>query len=225
MTMIKSINLRKTYQNTDEFIYALFDCNLEISDGEFVIISGAKKSGKTTLLHLLGGFEKPSGGLIYINNQNISKYDEDELAILRRNEIGFMLHNDSLIPELTVHENIIMPLILAQKKYDENYYVELADQLHISGILNQYPKILTTNQLRSVAYARALINNPNIILMDDPLNDLYHDSDSESLDNLLHIISKYHKTLIMATNNPEFGSYANHIIRLRDGVVVEDRLT
>lgn len=223
MIAIKSINLHKTFQQEPYSIYALFDCNVEINEGEFVVINGAKASGKTTLLHLLGGYEKPSGGAIYINNNNISLYNEDELAFLRRKEVGYLFQNNSLIPELSVHINIIMPMIISGQKYDKGYYKDLIETLNIAGVVNSYPKQLTLNQQRYVTLARALITKPNILLIDEPIDDYYPPMDMEVLDYLLNIVNKYNKTLIMVTNNPEHSIYANHIIKLRSGVIVEDK--
>lgn len=222
MVAIKSINLRKIFPKEQDSVYALSDCNVEINEGEFVVINGAKASGKTTLLHLLGGYERPSGGAIYINNNNISLYDEDELAIMRRKEVGYLFQNNSLIPELSVHVNIIMPTIISRKKYDDDYYKDLTESLNIAGILSSYPKQLSPNQLRYVTLARALITKPNILLIDEPTDDIYSQMDIEVLDYLLNIVYKYNKTLIMVTNNLELSSYANHIIKLRSGVIVED---
>lgn len=225
MTIIKSVNLGKTFYNDTNSISAIKDCNIEIKKGEFVVISGSKASGKTTLLRLLGGYERPSEGAVYISDNNITLYDDDELAILRKKEVGYLFQNDSLIPELTVHENIIMPMVLGRKRCDEDYYKDLSDRLHISGILSRYPKQLTANQLQCVAYARALIHKPNIILMDEPLNYLYHHMDMEVFDYLLDAVYQYHKTLIIVTNNSDISFYADHVIKLRKGSVIEDKYT
>ena len=188
-------------------------------------VVGTRGSGKTTLLHLLGGFERPSGGAVYLNKLNITDISDDELALVRRKEIGYLFHNDSLIPELTIHENIMMPIILARTKLDQSYYENLTSRLHISGILNRYPKHLSQNQLQCVAYARALINKPNIILADEPISHLYQHVGKEVLDLLLNMVHIYQKTLIMVTQDPEVSIFADHIIKLNRGVVVEDRIT
>lgn len=224
MTTIKSSNMRKSYQSEGIFVYALFDCNIVIKEGEFVVIHGGKASGKSTLLHLLGGYERPSGGEIYYNNDNLTLCDEDELTILRRKEVGFLFHNDTLIPELNVHENIIMPSILTGNKVDEDYYKELIKSLRLTEVLNRKPKQLTNSQKRCVTIARALIHKPNIILMDEPLDELYPQIDKIALDYLLNAVYQCNRILIMVTNNQDIKAYANHMIKLRNGVVVEDKL-
>ena len=223
MTMIKSVNLSKTFMKDSSCTYAVYDCNVEINEGEFVVISGVKESGKTTLLHLLGGYERPSDGTVFINNNDVSLFNDDELANIRRKEVGYLHRNDSLIPELTVHENIIMPLLLDDGSYDEEYFNELTDSLHLTGILKRYPKHLNTIQLRYVTLARALINRPSILLMDEPIFDFYPQIDKDVLDYLLNIVRIDNKTFIMVTNRQEYSIYANHIIKLRSGVVVEDK--
>lgn len=225
MITIKSVNMRKTFLNETDSMYAVFDCNLEIKKGEFVVISGEKDSGKTTLLHLLGGYERPSGGTLYIKDNNVTQYSDDELAVMRRNEVGYMLQSDSLIPELNVRDNIMIPLILAGKECEEEYFNELTDCLRLTGLLNYYPKQLSMNQLRNVTLARALINQPNIILMDEPVHDdVFPQISKEVMDYLLNAVYQCQKTLIMVSNNPDYFIYANHIIKLRSGVVFEDRL-
>jgi putative ABC transport system ATP-binding protein len=192
--------------------------------GECVTIDGIKGSGKSTLLHLLGGFERPSSGSIYINQNDITSLSEDELAIIRRKEIGFLFQNDSLIPELTVYENIILPTIISRIKYDNNYYEDLMNQLHLSGILKRYPKELTPSQLLSVAYARALIHQPNIILVDEPTNHAYQHRGRDVFEHLLKLVHSYHKTLIMVTQDTLVHHYSDHLIRLNKGVIIEDKM-
>jgi putative ABC transport system ATP-binding protein len=224
MTLIKSRNLCKSYCDDRNLVNAIIDCNVEIEQGECVTIIGTKCSGKTTLLRLLGGIERPSSGSIYIDQDDIASFSDDKLAILRRNEIGYLFQNDSLIPDLTVHENIIMPTILSHRKYEEEYYEDLMKQLQLSDILKRYPNQLTINQLLCVAYARALIHQPNIILIDEPTNLLYQQKGKEVLELLLNMVRRYHKTLIMVTRDPVASIYANHIIRLNRGIIIEDRI-
>jgi putative ABC transport system ATP-binding protein len=224
VTLLKCSNLYKSYHYDHIHKDAIIDCNLEIEFGECVTIVGVKGSGKSTLLHLLGGFVRPTSGSIYINQEDITSYSDDELTIMRRNEVGFLFQNDSLIPELTVYENIIMPTILSRRKYDNDYYEDLMNQLHLSGVLKRYPKELTANQLLCVAYARALIHQPNIILVDEPTNHLYQNRGREVLELLLNLVRAYHKTLIMVTQDPVANIYSDHMIRLNKGLIVEDRI-
>ncbi len=223
MPICKITALNKSFQKDDNLIRAIVNCNIEIKKGECVAISGSKASGKTTLLRILGGLERPTSGEVYINHKNITNFTDDQLAKMRRNEIGYLFQNDSLIPELTVHENIIIPSILARKKYDKTYYQELIEWLNIGELLNHYPKQLAKNQLACVTYARALINKPNIILVDDFTDNYDYQMNKELLDFLLNMVYYHKKTLIMVTNDSEIDLFVDHIIRLKDGEIVEDR--
>ncbi|MDD3174189.1 MAG: ATP-binding cassette domain-containing protein [Herbinix sp.] len=223
MAICKVKDLNKTYKKQHNVINAIVKCNIEISAGECVAISGIKASGKTTLLRLLGGLERPTSGEVYINHHNITTFSDDELAIMRRDEIGYVFQNDSLIPELTVQENIILPTRLTRKKQDMAYYHDVIERLHINEVLPHYPNQLTINQMQSVIYARALVNNPKIIIVDEPSGFINQHIDKEILDFLLNTIYQYNKTLIMVTNDSEVSIFVDHIIRLKDGEIVEDR--
>ena len=222
MIIIKTINVNKSYYSETGSNAAISDCNISIKEGECVVISGTRSSGKTTLLRLIGGFEKPSGGAVYINNCNISLYTEEELAIMRKKEVGYLFQSDTLIPELTVHENIIMPIILARGKYDESFYDDMVKRMHLSEVLQRYPRQLSTVQLQCVAYARSLIYKPNIILMDEPNKQQSDHMDREAIDYLLDSVYEYRKTLIMVTSDPEVGFFADHVIKMRRGEIIED---
>ncbi len=224
MILIRCINLRKTYQIEGNPLHAILDCSIEVKEGECVVICGTKGSGKTTLLRLLGGYETPSGGTVSMKGNNITLYKDDQLAIMRRKEVAYLYRNDNLLPELTVYENIIMPTLLAKTKYETEYYEELVELLHITDVLNCYPKQLNQNQKHCVAYARALINNPDIFLLDEPDGGFYLHAELELLRYLLKMVENYCKTLIIATNEPQIISYADHMIKLRRGSVVEDKI-
>ncbi len=221
MAVCEIRDLNKTYTGEHNYIQAIVNCNMEINKGEFTVINGDRASGKSTLLRILGGLERPTNGEVYINKHNITALSDDELAIMRRNEIGFLFQNNSLISELTVHENIIMPSVLAHKKYIKEYYEEIIGRLGINDILSLYPRQLSFSQLECVTYARALINNPDIILVDEPSDN--YKLDKVILDLLLNMVYLYHKTLVMVTNDPEVSIFADHIVRLQEGMIVENR--
>lgn len=223
MVICKSTDLYKTYSDKYYINNALINCNFEISSGECVAICGPKYSGKTTLLRLLGGLERPTNGNIYFNHNNISNYSDDELAAFRRKDTGYIYPNDSLIPVLTIQENIIMPVLLDHNKYNMVYYEGIIERLQLKKYLSYYPKQLSIKQRHRVICARALINNPSIILVDEPEDHLNHPMDKDILDFLLNMVYLYHKTLIMVTNDTEVSIYVDHIIRLKDGKVIEDR--
>ena len=222
MIICKAQDLNKTYYDDSREINSIINCNIEIKEGECVVICGDKDAGKSTLLHILGGFERPTSGSVYIDQKDITAYSDDELAIMRRREIGFLLQNDSLIPELNVHENIIMPAILAHTKYNDAYYHSLINSLRIKDILYLYPKQLHADQLQCVMYARSLINNPKIILMDETSGNT--DLNRKIMDFLFNVVYLYHKTLIMVNSDGLDQMSVNHIIRLKNGEVIENRL-
>lgn len=225
MNICRTVGVSKSYFNNNIEIHAIIDCNLEIRAGECIAVSGVKNSGKSTLLRILGGMERPTEGSIFIGDKNISTYTDDELAIMRRKEIGYLFQYDSLIPELNIHENIIMPAILAHNKYNEDYYQDLVEHFYLKELLTYKPKQLSQHQLQSVIYARALMNNPDIILVDEPENSSGQKLDKSIQDFLQNQVYRYGKTLIMATEDTNFNIEIDHIIRLEHGVVVESRRT
>lgn len=224
MVLIRGNHLRKTYYIDDNPLHAVLDCNIEIKEGECVVIYGAKGAGKSTLLRLLGGYERPCGGTIFIKGNNITSYNDDQLAIMRRSEVGYLYRNDSLLPELTAHENIILPTLIANKKYDEEYYRELAVLFHINGVLNCYSRQLTQVQQQCVTYVRALLHKPDIILLDEPDHGIYPDFKHEILTYLMDMVFWNQKTLIIATNDPEILEFGTHIIKIRRGAILEDKM-
>lgn len=222
MTIIQSKGLYKSYDNEHERVDAVIDCNLQIEEGECVIIYGDKDSGKTTLLNLLGGFERPTSGMVYLNQHNLTAYSDDQLAVLRRKEIGYLFQKDSLIPEMTVYENILIPVALAKNKLDKDYFDMLVYQLHLTGVLSCYPRQLTTNQFQCATFARALINNPSVILADEPTEHLYVNIAMDVIGLLKQMVRILRKTLVITSQDSEISEMANHIIRLQNGYVVED---
>jgi ABC-type antimicrobial peptide transport system, ATPase component len=222
MMIYKVTDMNKIYQNDAGAVNAIVGCNIEINEGECVCISGGRASGKTTLLRILGGLERPTSGEIFIKSNNITSCSDDELTILRRKEIGYLLQNNSLIPELNVHENVIIPAILAHKKYDKVYYQNLICKLNIKDIISSYPRQLTPWQIKCVIFARALINNPNIILLDEP-TDLRQQIERDILEFLMNMVLDYQKTLIMVTNDAEIKLFASRIIKLKNGEIIENK--
>lgn len=223
MVICQTVGLSKTYNQSNYQITAIKNCNLKFTAGECIAICGSRTSGKSTLLRMLCGLERPTDGVVYIKNKNITEYSDDELAIMRRNEIGYLNQNNSLIPELTIHENIIMPSILAHNKYDETYYKDLIEHLQLKEYLSCRPKQLTEHQRYLVNCARALINNPSIILFDEPYDQELATMNKSLLDYLLNLVYMKGKTLIMVMDDSEINIFMDHIIRLENGEVVENR--
>ncbi len=172
MVVIKTEDLSKVYGKDGNKVIALDNVNIEIEKGEFVAIVGASGSGKSTLLHQVGGVDRPTSGKVIIDNEDIYKLKEEKLAIFRRRKIGFVFQSFNLIPVLSVEENIKMPALLDHQKVDKEYFKDLVKTLGISDRLNHLPSELSGGQQQRVAIARALVNEPEVLLLDEPLGAL-----------------------------------------------------
>lgn len=224
MTVIKATNLTKYYNDDFNSIRALINCNLEIDQGEFVVVTGSSGSGKSTLLHLLGGFDLPSSGKVYLNQKDMASLGEDERAFVCRQEIGYIFQNYHLFPDLSVYTNIILPSLLDHRDYDRDYFNEVVQALKLSKFIKKSPKHLSSAQQQCVAIARALVNQPRILLADEPTECLDDNIISVVLDLLMNSIQKYSQTLVMATHNPNMLLFADRLIRLKFGEITEDRV-
>lgn len=223
MEIYRTVGVSKSYFINSKEIQVIHDCNLKIESGECIMVCGPRNSGKTTLLRILGGLERPTSGTVYFGKQNITGFTDDELAIMRRTRIGYLHHSDNLIPELNVYENIIMPVILSNSSLDEEYYRDLIEHFRLKKLLTNKPKQLSCDQQQAVSYARALINNPDIILVDkseNPWNKLIEQNIMEYLKELVY---KLGKTLIMVTEENEFDFFTDRVIRLEHGTVIENQ--
>ena len=190
--------------------------------GEFIAIIGASGSGKSTLLHQIGGVDHPSSGKVIINNTDIYTLNENDLAIFRRNEIGLIYQFYNLIPVLNVKENITLPLQLAHQKVDQKRFNTLIEQLGLSNRLNHLPNQLSGGQQQRVSIARALINQPSLVLADEPTGNL----DSKNSDEIIRLLKeaneKYHQTIIIITHDNNIAKLANRVITIKDGKIISD---
>lgn len=221
MKVIKTENLRKVYGKGENEVVALNNANIEIEKGEFVAIIGASGSGKSTLLHQLGGVDRPTSGKVIIDNQDIYKLNENDLAIFRRRKIGFVFQSFNLIPVLSVEENIKMPVLLDNKKVDEDYFKDLIKTLGLEKRLNHLPSELSGGQQQRVAIARALINKPSIILADEPTGNLDSETSKEIMEMLKLSIRKYNQTAIVITHDLSIAENTDRIIKIKDGNIVK----
>lgn len=222
MEIYRTVGVSKSYYDNSKEIQVIHDCNLEIESGECIAVCGSRNSGKTTLLRILGGLVRPTSGSVYFGNQDITGYTDDELTIMRRTRIGYLYYNNSLIPELNVHENIIMPVILSNGSFDEEYYWDLIEHFKLDKLLTNKPKQLSGDQLQAVSYARALINNPDIILVDKSGNCSDQLIKQNILDYLKELVYRLGKTLIMVAEENEFDFFTNRVIRLENGTVIKN---
>lgn len=217
---IQAIGLSKIYNMGTSQVDALKDVDLTIQAGEFVALTGTSGSGKSTLMHLLGGLDIPTTGEVLIHGKSLYKCRERQLAAIRREQIGFVFQKFCLIQELSVRENIILPILLSSRKVDEAYIDEICQVLGLADRLHHMPSELSGGQQQRVAIARALANNPSIILCDEPTGNLDQHT-SEEVMNLLHSVHEtYHKTMVIVTHDRQIAEGADYILRLEDGQIV-----
>lgn len=222
MEILKVENLQKTYGRGENQIHAVDGISFSIEKGEFVAIVGASGSGKSTLLHLLGGVDRPTGGKVYIDGKDIYSLSNDNLAIFRRRQVGLVYQFYNLIPILNVEENITLPCRLDGVKVEKEKLEELLDTLGLSDRVKHLPNELSGGQQQRVSIGRALINNPAIVLADEPTGNLDSKASEEILDLLKLSNKKYKQTVIMITHDLELAAAADRIITIDDGKIVKD---
>jgi putative ABC transport system ATP-binding protein len=214
--MLQVIDLKKNY-NTVE---ALRGVTLDISDGEFISIMGKSGCGKTTLLHCMSGILKPSSGEILFDEKSLFKIKDRARSKVRRTSMGFVFQFFNLVPELTVRENILLPLKINRYKVDEVYFDKLIEDLGIIEQIDRLPATLSGGQQQRVAIARALIHKPKIVFADEPSGNLDETSSREVIELLQSLQKEYNLTLVMVTHDKDIASYADRIIHMRDGRIV-----
>lgn len=216
--MLKIINLKKSYRN----IPAIRGLSLDINVGEFVSIMGKSGCGKSTLLHCMSGMLDPTDGEIVFNERSLFKLKEHLRTKIRRESMGFVFQFFNLIPELTVKENIMLPIKINRTQVDETHFHRLIDDLDISELVDRYPATLSGGQQQRVAIARALIHKPVIVFADEPTGNLDEESADEVIELLLSLQKALNLTLILVTHDRDVASYAGRKIQMRDGVIVSD---
>ncbi|QYK67513.1 MULTISPECIES: ABC transporter ATP-binding protein [Paenibacillus] len=221
MEILKTIDLCKTYGSAEAKVEALKNVNFSVQQGEFVAIVGASGSGKSTLMHLLGGVDRPSSGQVIIDGTDLYSRSEEELAVFRRRKIGFIFQSYNLIPVLSTEENIKLPMLLENKRVDENYVQELLGILGLTERIHHLPSELSGGQQQRTAIGRALINKPSIILADEPTGNLDSKSGRDIMDLLTFSVKKYNQTLIMITHDLNIAKIADRVVRIEDGVLLQ----
>ncbi len=222
MEILRVENLCKVYGKGENKIKAVDNVSFSVQKGDFVAIVGASGSGKSTLLHLLGGVDRPTSGKVFIDNVDIYSLDNDKLAIFRRREVGLIYQFYNLIPILNVKENITLPSDLDNQKVDGEKLDNLLNMLNLKNRENHLPNELSGGQQQRVSIGRAIINNPAIVLADEPTGNL----DSKASDEIIALLKmqneKYKQTIIIITHDLEIASMANRIMTIEDGKIISD---
>lgn len=225
MNILKTSNLKKYYGNGENLVKAIDNANIDIKEGEFVAIVGKSGSGKSTLLHMMGGLDNPTEGKVYINDKDIFSLKEEELAIFRRRNIGFIFQNFNLIPSLNVWENITLPVGLDGKEINKPFVTDIINSLGLESKVDALPNTLSGGQQQRVAIARALVARPVIILADEPTGNLDSKTSDEVMSLLKTMIKKYNQTLVMITHDETIAQMADRVIYIEDGKVVKGGVT
>ncbi len=224
MEILRCENLSKTYGSGQTQVTALNDVNLSVEKGEFVAIVGASGSGKSTLLHILGGVDRPSKGRTIIEDTDISTLNETKLAMFRRRKVGLIYQFFNLIPTLNVRKNILLPMLLDDKKPDEARFNEIVRILGLDDRLNHLPSQLSGGQQQRVAIGRSLIYRPAIILADEPTGNLDRNNSKEILEFLKVSNLQYNQTILLITHDEKIALEANRIITVEDVKIVSDEV-
>jgi len=222
-SIIKINNISRTYQVGTEKIYALSDISLEIFKNEYVALMGSSGSGKSTLMNVLGCLDTPSGGEYFLNNINVAKMTDNELAEIRNRQIGFVFQSFNLLPRSTALENVALPLIYSgvSKSDREARAAEALASVGLNDRMTHKPNELSGGQRQRVAVARALVTNPSIILADEPTGNL----DSKTSEEIMELFADIHRrgnTVILVTHEEDIARNAHRIVRLKDGLVESD---
>ncbi len=222
MTVLRTEGLSRVYHQGDVDVRALKECSFSVEKGEFVAVVGASGSGKSTLLNLCGGLDRPTGGSVFLGEEELYQNSDEKLAEIRRRKIGFIFQNYQLVPIMTAYENLVMPTLLDKRKIEKEYVDELAEALGISDRLHHFPSQLSGGQQQRVAIGRALVNHPELILADEPTGNLDKESSEEVIRLLISTIKRFDGTLVMITHEPAIAEKADRIFRIDDGVLTEE---
>ena len=220
--ILKVQNLSKVYGKGDTQIKALDGVSFSVEKGEFVAIVGPSGSGKSTLLHILGGVDTPSSGQVLVDGTDICALDQTKLAIFRRRQIGLIYQFYNLIPILNIEENITLPLLLDGRSLDVARLKEIVATLGLSDRVTHLPNQLSGGQQQRVSIGRALINNPALVLADEPTGNLDSANSREIISLLKHSNRRYHQTLIVVTHDRDIALQADRIITFGDGRILRD---
>ena len=216
MNLLEVSNICKTYGSGETAVHALKKVSFSIPKGEYVAIVGESGSGKSTLLNMIGALDMPTSGKVAIGGKDIFSMNDSKLTVFRRRNIGFIFQAFNLVPELTVEQNIIFPVLLDYQKPDKKYLEELLTVLNLKERRNHLPSQLSGGQQQRVAIGRALITRPSLILADEPTGNLDTQNSSEVITLLKEASRKYEQTIIMITHNRSIAQSADRILQVSD---------
>ena len=221
MNLLEVRNICKTYGSGETSVKALKDVSFSVPRGEYVAVVGESGSGKSTLLNMIGALDIPTSGKVLIDGKDIFSMNDRKLTVFRRRNIGFIFQAFNLIPELTVEQNMIFPMLLDYQKPDRKYLEELLTVLNLKDRRNYLPSQLSGGQQQRVAIGRALITRPALILADEPTGNLDTKNSSEVIALLKEASKKYEQTIIMITHNRSIAQTADRVLQVSDGVLTD----
>jgi len=224
MEIIRCEDLSKIYQSGGAGVHAVDGVSLAVEQGSFTAVTGKSGSGKSTLLHLLSGLDRPTEGRVLYQGEDLFRLNDDQLSVLRRRRFGFVFQAYNLVRELTAQENILLPVMLDDRKPDQNYLKRLVEMLGIEDRLGHLPGALSGGQQQRVCIARALANKPAVLFADEPTGNLDGKTGREVLTLMRTVSSELGITMILVTHDMGVAEQADRVIRLEDGRVAEDSL-
>ncbi len=222
MDIVTMEHVTKVYGENDTRVWGLHDVSLTVQKGEIVSVVGASGSGKSTLLHVMGGVDTPTSGKVIVDGKDITKLNDEQMAVFRRRKIGFVFQAYHLIPVLSVEENITMPILLDHRKPDKAYVEQILEMLGLQDRRKHLPNQLSGGQQQRTAIARALANRPSLILADEPTGALDSKNGKEVITILQNSVKQLDQTLVLITHNIDLAREADRIIRIADGEIVEE---
>lgn len=219
MNLLEVKAISKTYGHGEAAVHALKDVSFSVTKGEFVAVVGESGSGKSTLLNMIGALDTPTAGKVYIDNMDTFSMKERELTIFRRRNIGFIFQSFNLIPELSVEQNMIFPVLLDNQKPNQEYLEELLKGLKLEDRRRHLPGQLSGGQQQRVAIGRALLTRPALILADEPTGNLDSHNSSEVIVLLKEAAKKYQQTIVMITHSKSIAQKADRVLMVSDGIL------
>ncbi len=221
-TAARAVQATKVYGEGENTVHALAGVDVEFAEGEFTCIMGPSGSGKSTLMHCMAGLDSLSSGQVYVGDVDVSSLDEHGLTTLRRDRMGFIFQAFNLVPTLSAEENIVLPLRLAGRSRDDEWFRRVVDTVGLTDRLDHRPSELSGGQQQRVAVARALASKPEMVFADEPTGNLDSSTGNEILTFMRHAVDEFDQTIVMVTHDPYAAGYADRVVFLNDGLIVDE---